>query len=182
TIVIYASDQGFFLGEHGWFDKRWIYEESARTPFVMKWPGKIKAATSTKALVSNLDFAETLLDAADLPIPERMQGRSLLPLFDGETPSDWRKGFYFHYYDQPSMHEVPRHHGIVTDRYKLFHCYKPDDYWEMFDLEKDPNEMQSVFDNPEYAPIRKRLEAELAKLREDLEVPDQDPKPNKVKK
>ena len=181
TIVIYASDQGFFLGEHGWFDKRWIYEESARTPFLMKWPARIKPATVSKALVSNLDFAETLLDAAELPIPERMQGRSLLPLLNGETPEDWRTGFYFHYYDQPSIHEVPRHYGIITDRYKLFHCYKPDDYWEMFDLEKDPKEMTSVYDDPEYAPVRKELEAELAQLRKDLKVPQKDPRPNKIK-
>ena len=182
TIVIYASDQGFFLGEHGWFDKRWIYEESARTPFVMRWPAKIKAGTVSKALVSNLDFAETLLDAANLPIPSRMQGRSLLPLFDGETPADWRKAFYFHYYDQPSMHKVPRHYGVITDRYKLFHCYKPDDYWQIFDLEKDPHEMKSVFGNPEYASVRVDLEKQLAELRKDLQVPDKDPSPNKIKK
>ena len=139
TIVIYASDQGFFLGEHGWFDKRWIYEESARTPFLMRWPETIKPGTTSSALVSNLDFAQTLLEAAGEEAPERMQGRSLSPLYHGETPEDWRKGFYFHYYDQPSIHEVPRHYGIITDRYKLFHCYKPDDYWEMYD--RDPRSL-----------------------------------------
>ncbi|MBK1829963.1 sulfatase [Verrucomicrobiaceae bacterium R5-34] len=182
TIVIYASDQGFFLGEHGWFDKRWIYEESARTPFLMRWPAKIKPGTVSKALVSNLDFAQTILSAASLPHVSRMQGRSLLPLFDGSTPEHWRKSFYFHYYDQPSLHKVPRHYGIITDRYKLFHSYKPKDYWEMYDLKKDPKEMNSVYNDPEYAPVRKELEQELAKRRKELQVPNKDPRPNKVKK
>ena len=181
TIVIYASDQGFFLGEHGWFDKRWIYEESARTPFLMRWPGKIKAGATSSALVSNLDFAETLLEAAGEEIPERMQGRSLAPLYGGETPEDWRTGFYFHYYDQPSIHEVPRHYGIITDRYKLFHCYKPDDYWEMYDRDRDPSELRSTYHNPEYAETRAQLEEELAALREFYQVPEKDPKPNKIK-
>ena len=181
TIVIYASDQGFFLGEHGWFDKRWIYEESARTPFLMRWPAKIKPGSTSSALVSNLDFAQTLLEAAGEEAPERMQGRSLAPLYSGETPDDWRKGFYFHYYDQPSIHEVPRHYGIITDRYKLFHCYKPDDYWEMYDRNRDPLELRSTYDNPEYAETRRVLTEELTELRKFYQVPDQDPKPNKIK-
>ena len=181
TIVIYASDQGFFLGEHGWFDKRWIYEESARTPFLMRWPEKIKAGATTSALVSNLDFAQTLLEAAGQESPERMQGRSLSPLYGGEAPADWRKGFYFHYYDQPSLHEVPRHYGIITERYKLLRCYKPDDYWEMYDRDRDPYEIRSVYENPEYAEIRQQLTDELAALRKHYEVPNKEPKPNKIK-
>lgn len=176
TIVVYSSDQGFYLGEHGWFDKRWIYEESLRTPLLVKWPGVIKPGSVNKDLVSNLDFAETFLDAAGVSIPERMQGRSLMPLFVGKRPEDWRESFYYQYYEFPGVHSVPRHYGVVTDRYKLFHVYKPYDYWQLIDREKDPNELRSVFENAEYAETRKHLESELARLRKELKVPDADPK------
>jgi len=177
TIVVYSSDQGFFLGEHGWFDKRWIFEESARTPLLIRWPGRIKPGSTSKAMVSNLDFAETFLEATSLPVPAEMQGRSLLPLFSGQTPADWRQSFYYHYYEHPGVHNVPRHYGVVTDRYKLVHFYEPKyDYWELFDLEKDPQEMKSVFDQPDYAPMRKKLETELARLRQELKVPENDPR------
>jgi arylsulfatase A-like enzyme len=176
TIVIYSSDQGFFLGEHGWFDKRWIFEESLRTPFIVRWPGVIKPGSVNNDIVSNLDFAETFLDAAGQAIPPEMQGKSLLPIFKGETPADWRKSFYYHYYEYPKPHHVRPQYGVVTDRFKLVHFYAtPDQYWEMFDLAKDPHEMRSVFGAPEYAEDQKKLEAELQRLRKELKVPEHDP-------
>ncbi len=176
TIVVYASDQGFYLGEHGWFDKRWIYEESVRTPFLVKWPGVTKPGTVNKDLVSNLDFGETFLDAAGVAVPAEMQGRSLVPILRGQTPADWRKSFYYHYYEWPVPHRVRPHYGVITDRYKLVHFYgTSDDYWELFDREKDPQEMKSVFSDPAYAKTKTELEKELARLRKELKVPDVTP-------
>jgi arylsulfatase A-like enzyme len=175
TIVIYSSDQGFYLGEHGWFDKRWIFEESLRTPLLVRWPGVTKPGTMNKDLVSNLDFAETFLEAAGLPIPKRMQGRSLVPLLKGQTPADWRKSFYYHYYEYPQPHHVRPHYGVVTDRYKLVHFYVDSDYWELFDLQKDPHELTSVFGHPEYTTVQKDLEKELARLRTELKELPEDP-------
>ncbi len=168
TIVVYTSDQGFFLGEHGWFDKRWIFEESLRAPLLIRWPGMIKAGTINTDIVSDIDFAETFLEAAGVPIPERMQGRSMIPVLEGKTPADWRKAFYYHYYEYPQPHHVRPHYGVVTDRYKLVHFYYDADYWELFDLQKDPQEMRSVFGVPEYAAEQKSLEGELARLRVEL--------------
>jgi len=178
TIVIYSSDQGFFLGEHGWFDKRWIFQESARTPLVMRWPGTVKAGSVNRDLVSHLDLAETLLQAAGAAIPERMQGRSLVPLLTGAKPADWRSAFYYHYYEYPADHHVRPHYGVITDRYTLTHFYWPDvDYWELFDREKDPQEMTSVFDDPAYAGVRTNLLQEVARQRTQLkEPPKDDPK------
>ncbi|NOX53650.1 MAG: sulfatase [Planctomycetes bacterium] len=176
TVVIYSSDQGFYLGEHGWFDKRWIYEESLRTPLLVRWPGVAKPGTVNKDLVSNLDFAETFLDIAGAPIPSDMQGRSLVPLLKGRTPTDWRKSFYYHYYEFPGAHHVRRHYGVVDGRYKLIHFYEPDvNEWELYDLQQDPKELRSVYGEPEYARIQDRLLAELKRLRKELKVPDPDP-------
>jgi arylsulfatase A-like enzyme len=176
TIVVYASDQGFYLGEHGWFDKRWIFEESLRTPFLLRWPGVVKAGSVNKDIVSTVDFAETFLDAAGAAVPKEMQGRSLTPILKGSTPSDWRKSFYYHYYEYPGPHSVARHYGVVTDRYKLVHFYEPDmSYWELFDLQKDPQELKSVFGQSDYAKTQKDLETELARLRAELKVTPQDP-------
>jgi arylsulfatase A-like enzyme len=176
TIVVYSSDQGFYTGEHGWFDKRWIFEESLRTPLLVRWPGVIRAGSQNKDIVSNLDFASTFLEAAGQPIPADIHGRSLVPLLAGKTPSDWRKSFYYHYYEYPGPHSVRRHYGVVTDRYKLVRFYYPDvDYWELFDLQKDPRELRSVYDVPDYAKVQKELQEELARLRKDLNVPDPDP-------
>ncbi len=176
TIVVYASDQGFYLGEHGWFDKRWIFEESLRTPLLVKWPGVTKPGTVNADIVSNLDFAETFLDAAGVAVPKDMQGRSLKPVLKGETPADWRKSFYYHYYEYPGPHAVARHYGVVTDRYKLVRFYEPGtDYWELFDRKTDPQEMASVYSKPDYAATQKELHAELDKLRRDLAVPNPDP-------
>ena len=175
TIVVYASDQGFFLGEHGWFDKRWIFEESLRTPLLVRWPGVTKAGTTNSDLVSNVDFAETFLDAAGVEIPADMQGRSLKPILAGATPADWRKSFYYHYYEYPAVHSVRRHYGVVTDRYKLVHFYEDDEYWELFDREKDPHETISFYNNADYSDIQATLHTELAKLRKELKVTDRDP-------
>ena len=116
TIVVYSSDQGFFLGEHGWFDKRWIFEESLRAPLMIRWPGVIKPGSLSKDIVSNIDFGETFLDAAGVPVPSEMQGRSLIPILRGETPPDWRTSFYYHYYEYPVPHHVMPHYGVVTDQ------------------------------------------------------------------
>jgi arylsulfatase A-like enzyme len=166
TIVVYTSDQGFYLGEHGWFDKRWMYKESLRTPLLIKWPGVIEAGSVNDDLVSNLDFGETFIDIAGAKIPEEMQGRSMLPILKGETPADWRKGHYYHYYEHPSEHNVMRHYGITTDRYKLIHFYYDIDEWELYDLEKDPMEMKNVYNDPAYSDIQEDLHQQLKGLRE----------------
>ena len=176
TIVIYTSDQGFYLGEHGWFDKRWIFEQSLRTPLLVRWPGVTKPGAANTDMVSNLDFAETFLDAAGAPIPPDMQGRSMVPILKGQTPADWRKSFYYHYYEHPAVHNVAKHYGVVTDRYKLVHFYEPEtDYWELFDLKTDPQELKSVYNDPKYNEIQSNLHRELDKLRTELKVPAQDP-------
>ena len=124
TIVIYSSDQGFYLGDHGWFDKRWMYEESLKMPLIVKWPGVAKPGSVNTDLVQNLDYAETFLEVAGAAVPEDMQGKSLVPLLKGETPADWRKSIYYHYYEYPSVHMVARHNGIRNERYKLIQFYQ----------------------------------------------------------
>jgi arylsulfatase A-like enzyme len=182
TLVIYSSDQGFYLGEHGWFDKRWIFEESLRTPLLARWPGVAKPESINKQIVSNLDFAETFLEAAGVPVPGEMQGRSLVPLLKGVQPSDWRKSFYYHYYEYPGPHNVARHYGVVTQRYKLVHFYEPAfNYWELFDLEKDPKELRSVYGTAEYEQIQNDLAEELRRLRMELKVPQPDPPETSIK-
>ncbi|MCB1227134.1 MAG: sulfatase [Verrucomicrobiales bacterium] len=178
TLVVLSSDQGFYLGEHGWFDKRWIYEESLTTPLIVSWPGVTAPGSRCDAMVSIIDIPETFLQAAHLPIPADMQGRSLLPLLRGKTPADWRKSFYYHYYEYPGAHSVRRHYGVVTDRYKLFYFYEPDmDYWELIDRETDPDEMTNVYADPAKAKVVKELHAELDRLRKELKVPAKDPEP-----
>jgi len=175
TIVIYSSDQGFFLGEHGWFDKRWIFQESARTPLLVRWPGVIKPGSVSGKIVSSLDFAETFLQTAGVAIPDRMQGSSLLPLLQGENPADWRTGFYYHYYEYPADHHVRPHYGVITDRYTLTHFYTPDvDYWELFDRDEDPEEMKSVFGDPAYAKVQADLLQEVTRLRAQYKEPEHD--------
>lgn len=173
TIVVYTSDQGFYLGEHGWFDKRWIFKESLRTPLIVRWPGVTKPGTrNRKDIVSNLDFAETFCEAAGVPIPDSMQGRSMLPVLQGNTPSDWRKYYYYHYYEWPAVHNVRPHYGIASDHYKLVKFYGDVDYWELFDLQKDPEEMTSVYDDPAYADVRQQLHAELERQQKVLDDTD----------
>lgn len=171
TVVVYASDQGFFLGEHGWFDKRWMYEESLRMPLIVRWPGVTVPGSTNDDLVQNLDFAQTFLDVAGVAAPEQMQGRSLVPLFQGYHPPDWRDAIYYHYYEFPASHSVQRHYGVRTDRYKLIHYYRIEE-WELFDLETDPDELRSVYDEPEYADIRAGLERRLTELRTQYQVPE----------
>ena len=171
TIVIYTSDQGFFLGEHGWYDKRFMYEESLRSPLLVRWPGVTKAGSADEHIVSNLDFAQTILDAAGVAQPADMQGRSLVPLLKGESPSDWRTSFYYHYYEYPQSHKVREHFGVRTDRYKLIHFYTTNE-WELFDLKTDPREMKSVYADPAYADARKEMEAELKRLQEQYKDTD----------
>ena len=160
TIVIYSSDQGFYLGDHGWFDKRWMYEESLGMPLIIKWPGVTKAGSVNVDLVQNLDYAETFLDLAGAKIPSDMQGRSLVPLLKGERPADWRTSIYYHYHEYPSVHMVARHNGIRTSRYKLIRFYQFDE-WEFYDLEKDPDELTNLYGSAEHA-------ATIAKLKKDL--------------
>lgn len=165
TIVIYSSDQGFYLGEHGWFDKRFMYEESLRTPLIVKWAGTTKPGSINNDLVSNLDFAATFLEMAGVNVPEDIQGESLVPILKGETPKDWRKGHYYHYYEYPSWHMVKRHYGITTERYKLIHFYYDIDEWEMYDLKVDPNEINNVYNKEEYKQVRAELHKELEDIR-----------------
>ena len=164
TIIIYCSDQGFYLGEHGWYDKRWMYEESLHMPFVIRWPGVIKPGTQVTQLVQNLDYAPTFLEIAGAKVPEDIQGQSMLPLIKGKTDIEWRKSIYYHYTESPSEHKVPFHYGVRTDRYKLIYYYQINE-WELFDLKSDPDEMKSVYADPEYANIVKRLTQELKRLR-----------------
>jgi arylsulfatase A-like enzyme len=164
TIIIYASDQGFYLGEHGWFDKRWMFEESFRTPLLIQWAGITKAGSVNNDMVSNIDLAETFLEMADVEVPSDMQGRSIVDILKGHTPSDWRKEHYYHYYEYPGSHMVKRHYGISTERYKLMHFYYDIDEWELFDLETDPMEMKNVYNDPSYASVRTDLHRRLSDL------------------
>lgn len=164
TIVVYTSDQGFYLGEHGWFDKRFMYEESMRTPLLVRFPKEIKGGQTCDELVQNLDFAPTLIDYANLEIPSDMQGESFRQLLNGES-SEWRDAVYYTYYEYPSIHMVKRHHGVRTKRYKLIHFYYDVDEWELYDLEKDPQEMTNVYDDPNYAAVKGNMHQRLTDLR-----------------
>tara|TARA_R110002126_G_scaffold22865_6_gene81098 strand:- start:5081 stop:6721 length:1641 start_codon:yes stop_codon:yes gene_type:complete len=172
TIVVYTSDQGFYLGEHGWFDKRFMYEESFRTPILMKFPKEIKPGTVIDDLVQNIDFAPTLLDYAGIKIPEDIQGESFRELVSGEV-SEWRNAIYYTYYEYPAEHKVKRHYGVRTDRYKLIHFYYDIDEWELYDLEKDPSEMQNLYNDPEYISVQKDMHQQLKDLRKKYKDSDQ---------
>jgi choline-sulfatase len=164
TVVIYSSDQGFYLGEHGWFDKRFMYEPSFRMPLVMRFPKKIKPNTSIESLVVNLDFAPTILNLAGLPAPKDMQGRSVLPLLD-KKPKDWRKSVYYHYTEYPFDHRVMPHFGVRTEGgLKLIRFYGNDNFWEFYDLNSDPDEMNNQYDAPKYQKQIKEMKKELRKL------------------
>ena len=164
TVVIYSSDQGFYIGDHGWYDKRWMYEESLKMPLIVKWPGVAEAGSVNEDLVQNLDYAETFLEIAGAEIPADMQGRSLVPLLAGETPADWRESIYYHYYEYPSVHMVPRHNGVRDDRYKLIHFYQFDE-WEFYDLKTDPDELQNLYEQADYADEIATMKVELERLR-----------------
>ncbi len=164
TVVIYASDQGFYLGEHGWFDKRFMFEESYRTPLLISWPGVTKSGTINGDMVSNIDLPETFLEIAGVDVPSDMQGRSMVPVLKGRTPGNWRKEHYYHYYEYPGSHMVKRHYGMSTQRYKLIHYYYDIDEWELYDRIADPLEMRNFYDDPSYSRVRKKLHRRLAKL------------------
>ncbi|NWK54788.1 sulfatase [Verrucomicrobiaceae bacterium N1E253] len=168
TIVIYSSDQGFYLGEHGWFDKRWMFEESFKMPFLIRWPGVVKPGSRPKELIQNIDYAPTFLDVAALSVPEDVQGKSIVPVLKGEA-KNWRESVYYAYYEI-GEHAVPQHFGVRTETHKLFYLPGTDE-WQMFDLVKDPEEMKSVHDDPEYAEIRKALTKEYHRLRKQYEAP-----------
>jgi arylsulfatase A-like enzyme len=173
TIVVYSSDQGFFLGENGWFDKRWMDEVSSQVPLLMEWRGRIKPGSSSDALVENIDFAPTLLDAAGIKPPKPMHGVSLLPLV-GPNPPAWDRDLYYHFYENPGFHGVARHYGIRTERYKLVYYYQNDE-WELFDLVTDPADQVNLYGKPGYSKITKDLQARLQKLRVQYDVPNTDP-------
>jgi len=183
TIVIYCSDQGFYIGDHGWYDKRWMYDESLKMPFIVKWPGVTKPGSRNTDLIQNLDYAQTFLELAGTKLPEDMQGKSLVPLLKGNTPKDWRKEIYYHYYEYPSVHMVPRHNGIRSKRHKLMHFYQFKDEWELYDLKNDPDELNNLYDDPKHAQLRKRMKARLEKLRKHYEdESDTSVKPDLIKK
>lgn len=164
TIVVYSSDQGFYIGDHGWYDKRWMYEESLKMPLIVKWPGVTKAGSVNQHLVQNLDYAETFLQMAGAEIPNDMQGRSLVPLLKGEDVTDWRKSIYYHFYEYPSVHMVPRHNGVRSERYKLIQIYEFGE-WEFYDLENDPDEKLNLYNDPEYQTQIAAHKQELESLR-----------------
>ena len=164
TMVIYTADQGFYLGEHGWFDKRFIYEESLRMPFLVRYPGKIEAGSVNSDIITNIDFAPTILGAAGIDAPEEVQGKSFYRNLLGQTPAEWQKSMYYHYYEFPYWHHVQPHYGIRNQRYKLAHFYYNIDVWEFFDLEKDPDELTNQIHNPDYADIIGQMKEELHKL------------------
>ena len=171
TLVVYTSDQGFYMGEHGWFDKRFMYEESMSTPLVMMLPEGLKARGEIKEMVQNIDYAPTFLDLAGVEIPQDIQGVSLLPLLKGEHPKDWRKALYYHFYEYPAEHAVKRHYGIRTERYKLIHFYRDIDEWELYDLENDPMEMNNLYGKPG----TEQITQDLMKQLDDLQVQYDDP-------
>ena len=173
TIVVYSSDQGWFLGENGWFDKRWFYEYSLRMPLLARWPGVIKPGSTNADMVSNVDFAPTFLEAAGAAdkIPADFQGHSFVSLMKGKTPDDWRKSFYYHYYEFPGAHSVRRHYGVRSDTHKLIRFYGIDE-WELYDLKKDPTERTSRYGDPAYKEITTKLKKELDRLQKELKVPE----------
>ena len=165
TLIVYTSDQGFYLGEHGWFDKRFVYDESFKTPLLVAWPGKIAPKSTSTTMVQNLDYAQTFLEAAGIPAPADMQGESLLPLLTGNPEAWTRDAVYYHYYEYPAVHMVKRHYAVVTEQYKLVHYYYDTDEWELIDRIKDPQELRNVYDDPTYAPVVAELHRKLEALR-----------------
>jgi arylsulfatase A-like enzyme len=166
TVIVYTSDQGFYLGDHGFFDKRFIYEESLRMPFIVRYPEKVKPKSINNDIITNIDFAPTLLELAGVKPPKEVQGRSFVDNMKGSTPSDWPDEMYYHYYEFPFWHHVQPHYGIRTERYKLAHFYYNIDVWEFYDLKTDPEELVNQIDNPEYAKVIKEMKIRLNKLQE----------------
>lgn len=171
TLVVYTSDQGFYMGEHGWFDKRFMYEESFRTPLVMSLPDGFERKGDIEEMVQNIDYAPTFLELAGVPVPEDIHGESIVPLLKGEKPASWRKSLYYHYYEFPAVHMVKRHYGVRTERYKLIHFYNDIDVWELYDLQEDPKELNNLYGKEGYDQITKELMQELKKLQEQYDDP-----------
>ena len=178
TLVIYTSDQGFFLGDHGWYDKRFMYEESLKMPFLVRWPGVIRAGATQEAITINTDFAPTFMELAGLKTPSDMQGRSLLPLFRGQAPRDWRESMYYRYYHDPGHHNTRAHYGVRTETHKLIYFWKKDQ-WECYDLRRDPQELKNIYNDPQEARTVARLKKELYRLKKEVddneEFADQQP-------
>jgi arylsulfatase A-like enzyme len=172
TVVIYSSDQGFFLGEHGLFDKRFMYEESLRMPFLVRWPGVIHPGSASKAIGINCDFAPTFLDVAGEPAPKDMQGRSFVPIWKGNTPQDWRHSMYYRYYHDPGDHNTRAHYGVRTDTHKLIYYWKKDQ-WECYDLVADPMEMHNIYNEPKAQKLVAQLKQELYRLKKEVKDDDQ---------
>ena len=173
TIVVYTSDQGFYLGEHGWFDKRFIYDESFKTPLLIRWPGVTEPGAVNDQMVQNLDFAQTFLEAAGIQAPSDMQGESLIPLLQGKNDEWTREAVYYHYYEYPAVHMVKRHYGIVTRDYKLTHFYHDVDEWELYDRKNDSLEIRNVYDHLEYQDVVVDLKKRLADLRQKYQDSEQ---------
>ena len=184
TLVVYTSDQGFYMGEHGWFDKRFMYEESMRTPLIMRLPDRFMRENGLEAdgandgkprdipeLVQNIDYAPTFLELAGAEIPDDIQGVSLVPLLKGEHPDTWRDALYYHFYEYPAEHMVKRHYGIRTDRYKLIHFYNDIDEWELFDLQSDPQELHNLYGQEDYETVTEDLKSRLLELQEQYDDP-----------
>ena len=165
TVVIYSSDQGFYIGDHGWYDKRWMYEESLMMPLIVKWPGVTKAGSRSKQMVQNLDYAQTFLQMAGANIPANMQGKSLVPILKNGRAENWRDSIYYHYYEYPSVHMIPRHYGIRTERYKLIHFYQFGNEWEMYDLKEDPDELTNIYGKSSKETLQKDLKKQLVAIR-----------------
>jgi len=174
TVIVYTSDQGFFLGEHGWFDKRFMYEECLRMPFVIRYPKMIKAGSTSRAICMNIDFGPTFLDLAGIEVPSEMQGRSFRKVLQnkGRIPAGWREAAYYHYYEYPAEHSVKRHYGIRTSDCKLIHFYNDIDQWEMYDMKADPQEMRNVYDDPAYAGKRAQMHLILEQVQQEYEDTD----------
>ncbi|WP_198680048.1 sulfatase family protein [Aureibaculum luteum] len=166
TVIIYTSDQGFYLGEHGWFDKRFMYDESFKTPLLIKWPNKITAGTTEDEMVQNLDFAQTFLEIAGVKAPDDMQGESLVPLLKGQKEKWDRDAVYYHYYEYPAEHAVKRHYGIATKEFKIIHFYHDIDTWEFYDRKKDPQEMNNLINDKNYADEIAEMKQKLKETRE----------------
>jgi arylsulfatase A-like enzyme len=165
TVVIYSSDQGFYIGDHGWYDKRWMYEESLKMPLIVKWPGVTEPGSRATQMVQNLDYAETFLEMAEAKIPQNMQGMSLVPILKNGRAENWRKSIYYHYYEFPSVHMIPRHYGIRTERYKLMHFYQFGNEWEMYDLQEDPDELQNIYGKTGKEKLQEDMKKQLVAIR-----------------
>ena len=161
TIIVYTGDQGFYLGDHGWYDKRFMYEESLRMPLIVKYPKEVNPGQKIIETTLNIDFGPTLLDFAGIEKPTEMHGESFAPILKGNDIENWRTSMYYHYYEYPKWHNVQPHYGIRTDRYKLIHFYYDVDIWEFYDLKEDPNELNNLYNNPEYYDLIGELKKEL---------------------